>query len=78
VLVRDAGAADDLANRLKRHKEVARAVSIDSFVPEGQPLKLGLIQDASLLLDATINPFDLPMPSDDTATVARCARLRAH
>jgi len=33
-------------------------------------VKLALISDASLLLDATINPFDFPPASDDAATVA--------
>lgn len=70
VLAPNPDAAAALAHRLEAHKQVARAISIDSFVPEGQAVKLGLIQDASLLLDATINPFDLPMPVDDAQTVA--------
>ncbi|KAH2824469.1 hypothetical protein KXV85_000753, partial [Aspergillus fumigatus] len=70
VLAPNVAAADDLASRLSGHKEVARAVTIDSFVPEAQGVKLALISDASLLLDATINPFDFPPASDDAATVA--------
>jgi predicted RND superfamily exporter protein len=70
VLAPNADAAIELVHRLQDQKPVARAISIDTFVPEGQPLKLGIIQDAALLLDATINPFDLPVPSDDPTTVA--------
>ncbi|HZV09516.1 MAG TPA: MMPL family transporter, partial [Novosphingobium sp.] len=81
ILAPDAGQAGALAARLGRLPEVAHAVSIDSFVPEGQPDKLALIQDASLLLDAAINPFDLPTSADDTATQAKlheaADRLRA-
>jgi hopanoid biosynthesis associated RND transporter like protein HpnN len=77
VLTPDADAANALAQRLQTHKQVARAISIDSFVPEGQPLKLGLIQDASLLLDAAINPFDLPVASDDAATVTALRKSAA-
>ena len=77
VLTPDADAANALVQRLQAHKQVAQAISIDSFVPEGQPLKLGLIQDASLLLDAAINPFDMPAPSDDAATVAALRKSAA-
>ena len=77
VLTPNADAANALVQRLQTHKQVARAISIDSFVPAGQPLKLGLIQDASLLLDAAINPFDLPMASDDAATVAALRKSAA-
>ncbi len=74
ILADNADAAAALAQRLERHKEVAHAVTIDSFVPEGQALKLGLVQDAGLLLDATINPFDLPQAHDDAETVAALGR----
>jgi len=44
---------------------VKQVASVDSFVPEDQPAKLALIQDASLLLDLTINPLDVaPAPND--------------
>ncbi|NBC37857.1 MMPL family transporter [Novosphingobium sp. FSY-8] len=70
VLSPNAAQAAALASRLQAHPEVARAISIDSFVPEGQALKLALISDASLLLDAAVNPFDLPAPADDASTLA--------
>ena len=54
-----------LAKRLAALPEVRQVVSLDSFVPDDQPAKLALTQDASTLLDLTLNPFDVaPVPSD--------------
>ncbi|XJJ60429.1 MMPL family transporter [Novosphingobium sp. BL-8H] len=65
VLAANRAEGQQLAQRLSRLPEVAQVVSLDSFVPEQQDAKLALIQDASLLLDLTINPFDTaPPPSD--------------
>lgn len=77
ILTPNVEAADELENRLSRRKEVARAITIDSFVPEAQGVKLALISDASLLLDATINPFDFPPASDDATTVAALTKAAA-
>ena len=68
ILARNVDAADALAEKLAKRPEVAQAITIDSYVPEGQPAKLALIQDASLLLDAAINPFDMAPPAEDTTT----------
>ena len=68
VLAPNADEAAALASRLSRLPQVAQAVSVDSFVPAEQATKLALIEDASLLLDPTINPFDLPPPTDDAST----------
>ncbi len=70
VLAPSADAANRLAERLSRLPEVRDALSLDSFVPQDQPAKLPLIEDAALLLDAAINPFDLAPPVDDASTVA--------
>ncbi|CAN5306959.1 MMPL family transporter [soil metagenome] len=65
VLARNPAEAAVLAKRLAALPEVARVISIDSFVPEDQPSKLALVQDAALLLDLTLNPFDImPAPTD--------------
>lgn len=77
ILADNADAAATLAQRLERHKEVSHAITIDSFVPEGQALKLAVVQDAGLLLDATINPFDLPQAHDDAETVAALGKAAA-
>ena len=70
VLAPDIAAANRLAARLSALPEVAQAVTVDSFIPADQPAKLALIEDASLLLDPAINPFDVSAPPNDTATVA--------
>lgn len=65
VLAPDARTAAGLAKRLSTLPEVKQVASVDSFVPEDQPAKLALIQDASTLLDLTLNPFDVaPAPGD--------------
>jgi hopanoid biosynthesis associated RND transporter like protein HpnN len=70
VLAPDADAADRLAGKLAKLPEVRDAITVDSFVPKDQPAKLAIIQDASLLLDVSLNPFDLSPPADDAATIA--------
>ncbi|RVU05447.1 hopanoid biosynthesis-associated RND transporter HpnN [Novosphingobium umbonatum] len=71
LLAPNAEAAAALARQLAQNPEVAQAITVDSFVPDAQPLKLALIEDAALLLDATVNPFALDAPiADDATTVA--------
>lgn len=81
VVTPNADAARALAAKLSTLPEVAQAVSIDSYIPDDRPAKLALVQDASLLLDLTLNPFDVaPTPSDaDTiaALKATSAKLVA-
>ena len=77
VLTPSQDAARALADRLGRLPEVDDAITLDSFVPHGQPEKLALIEDAAFLLDATINPFDLAPPSDDAATIAALGKASA-
>lgn len=80
VLTPNADAARALADRLGKLPEVRDAVTLDSMVPADQPQKLALIEDASLLLDATLNPFDLAPPDDDaqTQTELRNAASQLH
>ncbi|MFZ5796080.1 MAG: MMPL family transporter [Pseudomonadota bacterium] len=77
LLAPNADAAKALAEKLSALPEVAEAVSVDSFVPADQETKLALVQDASLLLDATINPFDVTPPPDDADSAAALARTAA-
>ncbi len=80
LLAPNADAAKALAVRLSALPEVSEAVSLDSFVPADQAAKLALVQDASLLLDAAINPFDVTPPPNDrqdaAALAATAAQLR--
>ena len=58
-------AAADLANSLSTLPEVAKVVTIETFIPTQQEEKLALIADASLLLDISLNPAQTkPAPSD--------------
>ncbi len=81
VIAADADAATALSQRLAALPEVAQAITLDSFIPADQPAKLVIIQDAALLLDLTLNPFDIAPPATDAETVAAltatAAKLRA-
>ena len=65
VLRPSLAAADQTAKQISSLKEVNQTVTLSSFVPEEQEAKLVYIEDASLLLDPTLNPFDVkPTPTD--------------
>jgi hopanoid biosynthesis associated RND transporter like protein HpnN len=80
VLAPSLSAADALAARLSKLSEVGQALTLKSFIPEDQAPKLAAIQDASFLLDAALNPFDVKPPPTDSETVssfkATAGRLR--
>jgi hopanoid biosynthesis associated RND transporter like protein HpnN len=70
VLTPSLAAADALAARFDKLPEVQYAVTLSSFMPTDQDAKLALIADANLLLDPTINPFDVLPPPTDADNVA--------
>jgi hopanoid biosynthesis associated RND transporter like protein HpnN len=80
VLTASLPAADRLADRLSKLPEVAQTLTLSSFVPSDQPAKLAAIADAQLLLDLTLNPFDvMPSPTDVEVVAAlrdTAAKLR--
>ena len=76
IVAPDADAARALARRVAALPEVAQAVSADSYIPERQDEKLALVQDAALLLDLTLNPFDVAPPPSDSEVVAALAATR--
>ena len=64
VLMPSLEAAAMTAQRLAVLPEVREARTLRSFVPDGQSDKLALISDAAMLLDTTLNPFEvLPQPT---------------
>lgn len=69
VLAPNLGAAQALAGRLSRLPEVQQAITLNTLIPDEQPAKLATIQDADLLLDPTINPFDVSPPPTDAEIV---------
>ncbi|HEX7854535.1 MAG TPA: MMPL family transporter [Sphingobium sp.] len=70
IVVPNEKTARTLAGRLEKLPEVKHVIWIDSFVPADQPAKLALIGDANLLLDLTLNPFDIPPPASDAELTA--------
>ena len=78
VLAPSADAADALAGRLSKLPEVGQALTIKSFVPDDQQAKLSSISDASLLLDATVNPVAVkPAPSDAEIVASMASTAKA-
>ncbi|MBV9540845.1 MAG: hopanoid biosynthesis-associated RND transporter HpnN, partial [Alphaproteobacteria bacterium] len=70
VLAPSLAAARGVAARLSAIPEVGQVVTLNEFVPDDQPAKLKLLEDANLLLDATINPFNVKPDPTDAETVA--------
>jgi uncharacterized membrane protein YdfJ with MMPL/SSD domain len=67
VLRPNLAAADEIARRLDALPEVAEAITASALAPGEQDAKLTLIRDAQMLLDPTLNPFDVaPAPSEST------------
>ena len=69
ILAPSLDAATQLAQRLAKLPQVERALTLASFVPEGQEAKLELVQDAALLLGPTLNPEAVQPPPSDAELV---------
>jgi uncharacterized protein len=70
ILEPSLSAADRIADRVGRLKEVSQVLTLSTFFPTDQTAKLAAISDASLLLDPTLNPFDTQPPPSDADVVA--------
>ncbi|HUO90462.1 MAG TPA: MMPL family transporter [Rhizomicrobium sp.] len=78
VLAPGLDAARGLAQKLAALPQVGQAITLNDFVPDDQPQKLALINDANLLLDPVINPFTLkPRPTDAETVAALKATAKA-
>jgi uncharacterized protein len=64
----DTDAAEAKANG--REPLVGMALTLSTFIPEDQPKKLAIIQDTAMLLDTTVNPFEVQPPPSDAEIVA--------
>lgn len=73
ILAPDLDAARAMAARLEALPEVGRALTLASFVPEGQVEKLALIEDAATLLGPTL-AAPAGTPPNDAAVAAALAR----
>jgi hopanoid biosynthesis associated RND transporter like protein HpnN len=80
VLAPSLAGADAIAARLAKLPQVDQVVTLSSFVPDDQAPKLAAIADAQLLLDPTINPFEvLPAPADaEVVQALRDAAAKLH
>jgi hopanoid biosynthesis associated RND transporter like protein HpnN len=66
ILTPSLDVAEVLARRIATRPEVDDARTLRSFVPEMQAEKLALIEDAALLMDTALNPFEVrPAPTKD-------------
>jgi hypothetical protein len=77
VLAPSLDATRPIAAGLEALPEVARVMTLASFVPEDQPAKLALIQDAADLLGPTLAPPEIQPPPDDAAIAAALRDLAA-
>ncbi len=70
ILAPSLPAARALAERLGKLPDVARVLTVESFVPQAQAEKLPIIADASALLEFTLDPIEIAPTPDDVAMVA--------
>jgi len=84
VLVKDAGEAKALAEKLGKLKEVKMAITLSDFVPEGQQEKLKILSDIRLMMPSTLKgiqvkdlSFDQKIASLNTFEEALRKSLRA-
>jgi hopanoid biosynthesis associated RND transporter like protein HpnN len=76
VLEPSLSAADAIAARLSELPEVARAITLSSYVPADQPEKLAILSDVALLVGPTLDPpTTAPLPDDAAMQVSlkKCA-----
>jgi len=71
MIVPSAAAAQELQAKLSKLPEVARTISLDTFVPADQPAKLALIQKAA----ATLDPILQGKPGEGASDTDRVVAL---
>jgi len=77
VLAPSVSAATELADKLGKLPEVSRAVTLTSYIPEDQPQKLAILNDAASLVGPTLDPAQIMPPPDDAALRAALAKCAA-
>lgn len=70
MIVPNEAAAKTLQEKLRQLPEVARTISLDSFVPDDQPAKLALIRKAAETLDPILKNGPGTPPTDAERVVA--------
>ena len=74
ILTPSLGEADLLAAKLRALPEVSRALTLASFIPDGQEEKLAIIQNTAKELGPSLNP-EMVRPPTDAENVAALNRL---
>jgi hopanoid biosynthesis associated RND transporter like protein HpnN len=69
VMAPNEAGAKQVEERLSKLPEVARTISLDSFVPEDQPAKLAAIQAGAKVLEPALNPESIDQPPTDAENV---------
>jgi uncharacterized protein len=62
--------ADQVAAKLRELPQVARVVTLSTFIPDQQEQKLPLIQEAAEALDPALSPPTVSKPPTDAETIA--------
>jgi hopanoid biosynthesis associated RND transporter like protein HpnN len=70
ILSPNEAAAKQVEARLAKLPEVARTISLNSFVPDEQPAKLKAIQAGAKILEPALNPDSVDAPPSDAENVA--------
>jgi len=76
ILERNLAQATSIAERLRAMPEVARVLTLQSFVPKDQDTKLAIIDDASFFLRNTLNPDQIdaePTPAETVVAIEKTA-----
>ena len=77
ILESNLAQASAIAEKLRGTPEVARALTLQSFVPKDQDAKLAIIDDASFFLRNTLNPDKIdtePTPAETLLAIETSAR----
>lgn len=70
VMAPNEAAAKQVEERLAKVPEVARTISLDSFVPEDQTAKLAAIQEGAKILQPALNPESIDKAPTDAENVS--------
>jgi len=70
ILAPSLAAADQIAAKLRDLPQVARVVTLSTFVPDHQQEKLPLIQNAAKTLDPALNPAAASAPPTDAQNIS--------
>jgi hopanoid biosynthesis associated RND transporter like protein HpnN len=78
IIAPDLNTADSISHRVAALSEVARTMTLESLVPDGQDQKLKLIEDATEAIGPSLSPGEvLPPPTDAQLVEALSATAKS-